>query len=116
MPLYIFQNPNTDETREVFFKMNDKKEYFGDINEQKVEWKRVFLSPNTSIDTEIDPMDKNSYMRKTENKAGTLGEMWDHSKELSEKRAKKMGKDPIKQEYFKQYKKNHKGVKHYLDK
>ena len=42
----------------------------------------------------------------------TVGDMWDLSKDMSEKRAKKAGKDPVKEKYFKDYEKKRKGVKH----
>ena len=41
--------------------------------------------------------------------------MWDRSKELSEIRAAKEGKDPIKEKYFKDYAKKTKGKKHSKD-
>ena len=41
--------------------------------------------------------------------------MWDRSKELSEKRKEKEGRDPVQQQYFKDYSKKRKGVKHPKD-
>jgi predicted nucleic acid-binding Zn ribbon protein len=38
MPIYLYQNPETDEVLEVLQGMNDKHEYF---DEQGIEWKRV---------------------------------------------------------------------------
>ena len=47
---------------------------------------------------------------------GSVGDMLDYSKELSEKRAESNGGvDPVKQKYFKNYEKKN-GVKHVADK
>ena len=54
-------------------------------------------------------------MEYTKNKKGTLGDLWDASREASEKRIKKYGKDPVKEKHFKKFKKE-KGIKHGLDK
>lgn len=111
MPLYFFQNQQTEEIREVFFHMNDVKEYFGDPEDNDAaEWKRIYTVPMASIDTEIDPFDKNAYMRKTENKNTTLGEMWDKSAEMSRKRAERTGKDPVKEKFLDNYKKERNGI------
>ena len=45
----------------------------------------------------------------------TIGQLWDESKVLSEKRAKVGGKDPVKEKYFKNYKKRRRGIKHPQD-
>lgn len=113
MPIYLYQNPETDEVLEVFQGMNDKHEYF---DEQGVEWKRVFTVPTASIDTKIDPFSANEFVRKTGNKNGTLGEVMDLSAELSEKRSQQTGtEDPVKRKVFSDYEKKV-GKKHLLDK
>jgi hypothetical protein len=43
MPLYQFQHPEKGDMVEVFFNMNDEKEF---IDEEGVEWKRVFSNIN----------------------------------------------------------------------
>ena len=112
MPIYIYQNPNTEEYLEVFQGMNDKHEYFDGSG---LKWKRVFISPNAAIDLDADPFDKQSFLDKT-NKAGSMGELWDRSKEMSDKRASMSGgADPYKQQYFKDYSKKRKGAKHLSD-
>lgn len=63
----------------------------------------------------IDPHDSKAFLKKT-NVPGTVGEMWDRSKELSERRAAKEGADPVKQAYYKDYSKKHKGRKHISEK
>jgi hypothetical protein len=98
MPYYLFSHPETGETQDIFFHMNDEKVY---IDENGVKWNREFTVPQASIDANIDPYSKRAFMDKT-NKAGTFGEMMDLSKELSEKRGGK--EDPIKQKYKKNWK------------
>jgi hypothetical protein len=99
MPYYLFSNPETKEVQEIFFHMNDEKVY---IDENGLKWKREFVVPQASIDTNIDPYSKRAFIDKT-NKAGTFGEMMDLSKELSEKRGGKKN-DPVKKQYVQDWK------------
>ena len=82
MPLYTFEHPETEETRDIFFKMNDEKKF---VDDNGVEWRRVFYPPTFAFDTMIDPHDEKAFARKTE-KGGTVGELFDISKEMSERR------------------------------
>ena len=99
MPYYLFSHPETQEVQEIFFHMNDEKIY---IDENGVKWNREFVVPQASIDANIDPYSKRAFMEKT-NKAGTFGEMFDLSKELSEKRGGKKN-DPLKKDFQKEWK------------
>jgi hypothetical protein len=98
MPYYLFRHPETEELIELFFHMNDEKKF---IDEAGLEWRREFVVPQASIDVNIDPHSKRAFMDKTY-KAGTFGEMFDLSKELSEKRGGK--NDPVKQDFKKNWK------------
>tara|TARA_R110002020_G_scaffold214891_1_gene422070 strand:+ start:628 stop:972 length:345 start_codon:yes stop_codon:yes gene_type:complete len=112
MPIYIYQHPDSDKFIEVFQGMNDVHEYT-DANGLK--WSRVFTSPNAAIDLEVDPYSNTQFIEKTAN-AGTMGEMWDRSSELSHKRAEQNdGIDPMKKKYFKEYSKKRDGAKHLKD-
>ena len=80
------------------------------IDEKGIEWKRKWTLPNAAIDAEIDPFNSNEFVRKTASKKGTMGDLWDQSKELSEKRKEKHGgKDPVKEKYLKEWSKERKG-------
>ena len=100
MPLYIYQHPKTEETIEIFQGMNDTHEY---TDSEGTQWRRVFLSPNANFDTDVDPFSKSDYLKATENKRGTIGDMMDYSKELSQRRAEKSGTDPVKEKFLKVY-------------
>lgn len=108
MPNYLFQHPETGETQEVFQHMNDSHVYVKD----GVSWNRIFTVPTASIDTNIDPMSHKDWNLKTENKRGTIGDMMDRSKELSEQRAKIVGKDPVKEKFFENHRKKTGGKYH----
>jgi hypothetical protein len=82
MPTYTFEHPETGETVDVFFHMNDNKSYKDDSG---LEWKRVFYPTRFAFDTQIDPHDPKAFVKKTE-KGGTLGDIMDLSKEMSERR------------------------------
>ena len=101
MPIYLFENPKTGEIKEVVQKMNEDHIY----SEDGVEWKRIFTIPNASIDVmDSDPYSKDAFMKKT-NRNMTVGDMWDISQEMSEKRIQKDGKDYIKENSIKKYEK-----------
>ena len=112
MPFYIYQNEITKEVKEVFQSMNDIHEYFGENGNEK-NWKRIFTIPQASIDTKQDPFSANHFLDRTKSKKGNYGNMLDYSKELSQKReAITGGKDPIKENYYKEYSKNRRGALH----
>lgn len=112
--MYIFQNPETEEEIEVFFHMDDEKKY---IDDQGVEWKRVFISSQLRTESSIDPWDNASFVNSTSNMKGSVGDLLDKSSELSSIRAEQNGGvDPLKKKYFNNYSKERNGVKHHLDK
>jgi|TARA_R100000084_G_scaffold109117_1_gene74086 hypothetical protein len=109
MPIYVYKHPEQEEYREVFQGMNDEHVY----SEGGVEWQRIFLSPNASVSTSIDPFNRQQYIDATYQKKGTVGDMMDLSAELSAKRAEKTGgKDPIKEKFYDNYAKERGGAEH----
>lgn len=115
MPLYDFFNETTQETREVFFKMDDVKEYNGEDGTEIGQWRRLYSSPQLSIDTDFDPRNKEEFIRRGE-KYKDLGSLMDKSRELSEKREQKDGRDSVKDKFFEDYKKTRNGKEHPLSK
>lgn len=102
MPLYIYEHPESGERVEIVQHMNEKHEYIKD----GVEWKRVFDVPQATIDnlSNLDPFNKQQFLDRTSKLRGiTQGDLWDVSAELSRKRAKKMGKDPVKEKAAAKY-------------
>ncbi len=113
MPQYLFCHPEDDsQIVEVFFLMNDKKFY---IDDSGLEWRRVFTVPQASIDSDIDPNNREEFARRAA-KYSTVGDLADKSKELSEKRKSKEGYDPLEQKFFKDYAASRGGKKHPKDK
>ncbi len=108
MPLYSFLNEETNETIDIFMSMNDKHEY---VDEHGFQWRRLFTVPYTSLDVNLDPRSKKDFIRRTE-KYSKLGDLMDCSKELSEKREQKDGRDGVKDKFFEDYKRNRNGKEH----
>ena len=108
MPNYLFEEIETGRIVEVFQNMNDLHEY----SENGVAFRRVWSIPGASIDSQADPFDTAKYVDKTYNQKMTLGNMWSASKELSEKRKDKLGYDPIKENYKKEYSEKRGGMKY----
>ena len=103
MPLYLYQHPETEELIEVVQNMKDEHVYIDDVGTQ---WSRVFTSPNAAMDScELDPYSSSDFIKATNKKGMTNGEMWDLSKEMSNKRKRKGGKDKIKEKAVKEYEK-----------
>ena len=112
MPNYIFQNPETGETIEVFQFMKDEHVHFVDGKQ----WNRVYTIPQAASNTaKIDPYSSKDFARRTENKNLTWGDMWSESAKLSEDRKQKDGVDHVKTEHFNRYAASRKGMKHELD-
>jgi hypothetical protein len=107
MPIYLFQHPITKEITEVFQTMNQEHVFF---DEKGIEHKRLYTSPNYSIDSKIDPFSPSDFTEKTRNKKGTIGDLLNKSKELSEIRGGETS-DPVLKNYFSSYEKE-KGIKH----
>ena len=110
MPIYTFEHPDTGEVREVLQKMTDSHEY----EAEGVEWRRVWACPNAAIDSEIDGS-KENFLKHISERKGTYGEVMDASREASEKRIKKYGRDTVKEKYFKEYSEKRHGMKHKQD-
>ena len=90
MPLYLFKNPEREEYVEVHQKMKDKHVF---IDDRGIEWERVWTAPTTSIGLQNDADSSQQFVDKT--KGWSVGDMWDYSKEMSEKRKSKRGYDHI---------------------
>ena len=113
MGLFIFQHPKTGKIVEIVLGINDEKIY---IDKKGVKWDRVYTAPQMSVDTKIDPSSASEFDRKFANKKHSIGDLWDSSAELSQKREKIMGKDPIKEKSIENYAKDRKGRKPRMNK
>jgi predicted nucleic acid-binding Zn ribbon protein len=110
MPIYIYEHPETGEHIEVLQSMKEEHTY---KDEEGVEWRRVFLSSELNTTGNIDPWNKNDFMNKTAGDSGSMGDLMDRSKDLSEMRAQQNGGvDPVQQKYFEDYKKRRGGKAH----
>mgnify|MGYP006935470275 CR=1 FL=1 len=107
MPAYLFSNPkNPKEIVEIFMGMNETHEYV----KNGVKWNREWSIPRAAIDTKSDPFSEKDFIRNTNNKKGSVADVWERSAEMSEKRAQKLGgADPVKQKYFAKEKKRRNG-------
>ncbi|MAH47189.1 hypothetical protein CMI37_15285 [Candidatus Pacearchaeota archaeon] len=104
MPIYEYSHPETGKVIEVIQGMTDKHTF---VDDQGVEWKRVFNLPNAAIDTSVNPFSEQEFVDYTAKKGMTAGEMMDLSGELSKKRenSKDNGIDPVKQKTVTEYEK-----------
>lgn len=114
MPFYIFINPDTQEEIEVQQRMTEPHVY---IDENGLEWQRVFTSHQVAGGIYHDPFSSDHYLEKSRySSSSTYGELVDRATEDSHKRASKNGGvDPIKSKWFKTYSAKRKGKKHPKD-
>jgi len=110
MPFYTFSNPNSGETIDIFFHMNDEKVY---IDDNGVTWNREYYSPELNMTGKTDPWDSKQFVEKTGKTQGTVGDLLDRSAELSKERASQNGGvDPVKEKYYNNYTKERNGAIH----
>lgn len=101
MPIYIYQHPKTKEIKEVLQSIDSKHEF---IDKDNVKWNRIFTAPQINTDGSLNAdCDEKKFSEFTKNKKQTIGDLWDRSAELSEKRKKIYGNDPIKEKYKKDW-------------
>lgn len=106
---YLFQHPDTQEIIEVEQLMLDKHEF---IDDNGVEWERIFTVPNAFVTEKVDPYSSNQFMNKTNGQNQRLGDLYERSKELSAMRAEKNGGvDPLRQKAELEYSKKRGGRK-----
>ena len=112
MPLYLYENKETGEVVEVLQGMSELHEYQGINGREKGLWRRVFVNPNLSFDTNVDDTSAKSFVTSAQNKNYSYGDLFDKSAEASDKRAQKYGKDPIKEKKYAEYSKMTNGKLH----
>ena len=96
MPAYLFENPETGQIVEVKQDMDSDHSY----EENGVKYNRIITVANAAIDSKIDPFSSKDFVAKTASKRETLGDIFDRSKEASEKRKEIIGKDTVKENYY----------------
>lgn len=112
--IYQFINTVTSGIADVWIPITgDTNTYNGENGLETGVWKRNWAG-NASVGfthhTKIDPYSPKDFLNATDKKM-TMGEMWDLSKEMSQKRASKDGIDHVQQKNWKDYEKKH-GVRH----
>ena len=113
MPLYLYENKETEEVVEVLQGMSEVHEYQGECGTQKDLWRRVYVNPGLSSDTKMDAFDSKSFVASTVNKNDTYGDLQNRAAEASAIRAQKNGgKDPVKEKYYNDYKQKTNGKLH----
>lgn len=109
MPLYLYLDERDGSVHEVVQTMKEEHRAFA---KDGYELKRIFINPNASIDSKWDENSSKDFIEKTGRKRGTVGDLFDKSKELSLKREQKEGCDPIKEKMYNDYSKKRDGATH----
>lgn len=113
MPEYLFINPD-DPEEIVSVHQSMKEEHKYEANGKA--WSREYTVPKANIDSRINPESQSEFVDKTANKKGTMGDLWDVSQEMSERRKDIYGgKDPVAQKHYESYSQKRNGMKHNSD-
>jgi len=110
MPIYLYQNPKTGKVKEIVQSVHDNHEFF----EDGIKWDRIFTAPEVNtFGTLGAESNARQFSELTGKQKGTMGDLWDRSQELSDKRKKLYGgEDPVKKKYYKDWSKKRKGKVH----
>lgn len=110
MPIYLYQNPKTGKVKEIIQSVHDTHEY----SENGIKWDRIFTAPEVNtFGTLGAESSARQFSELTGKQKGTMGDLWDRSQELSDKRKKLYGgEDPVKKKYYKDWSKKRKGKVH----
>lgn len=103
MPNYEFQKLSDNSIHCIFFKFSDAPAIGSVIEYESEQYKRIASVPYASQDTVIDPYSEKDFVRATNKKGGTFGELFDRSAELSKIREQKDGVDKISEKTKKEY-------------
>jgi hypothetical protein len=107
MPQYTFLNEETNETIDVIMSMKEPHVY---IDKDGKEWSRVFYAGQASVDSHYNCWSQQKFLEKTNTPRATMGDIFDRSAELSEKRKQETGHtDPIREAAEKKYSATRKG-------
>lgn len=112
MPLYTFQK--NSKIKDFFFNSSEVVSIGATVDIEGETWTRIPVNPNVQIDSieKININDPKKFAEVTGKKKGTVGSLFDLSKELSEKRAERNGgEDPVAKEFEKNHAKKRKGKK-----
>lgn len=110
MPYYRYSHPKTNEIKDIFQSMNDLHEY---VDEKGIKWNRIFTAPELNTQDKLSAESSaKDFSRVVADQKGTMGDLWDRSAELSEKRKKLYGEDKVKKEYYENWSKKRKGKIH----
>lgn len=111
MPEYSYHHPkNPQKIVTIIQTMTEPHRY---VDEKGVEWVRIWEAPLPAVDSKIDPFSETKFVEKTGKGKGTIGDLWDRSKEWSLKREDKVGAtDPTLKKYFENYRKKRNGKAH----
>jgi hypothetical protein len=104
VPIYQYIDDDSGEVFDVIQNAFEKHEFFVEGKQMR----RLFSVPNVSIDSK--PMSESAFLDKTSKMKGTVGDLHDFSRDLSEKRGG--DNDPVRQSYYSEYAAKRRGKEH----
>jgi hypothetical protein len=118
MPLYEFQNIETEEVKEFYFSIKNPPQIGSIVEIENEKWKRLFpTNVQGIVKGSSTPISAQQFAHDTARKKGTVGDLFDQAQEQSEKRAKQSvtGRDSVQDKWFDNWSKKRSGKKHPAD-
>jgi hypothetical protein len=110
MPLYSYIDDRDDKVYDIVQGMNDVHEATAPDG---YKLSRLWMKPLMSVDAKLNPNDPQSFVKYTNSRKGSYGELLDLSKELTQQRKdKNAGYDQVEQDMFTNYSKTRAGREH----
>lgn len=112
MPVHSFTDETSGATIDVYVSANAPATEHQTQVLNGVTYKRIYAAPLTSRDTSFGDCDRGDFARKVDGKRGLkLGDSWEISAEMSERRAQRDGVDPVREQFYSNYAKEN-GERH----
>lgn len=103
---YEFQNVTDGTYKSIYFHHSKAPSIGSVIEYEGQQWKRVASTVHASIDTKFDPNSKSDFIKVTNKRGSTFGNMFDLSKEFSAMREEKNGVDEVRNDHENKHEKD----------
>lgn len=112
MPIHSFVHEASGETIDVYVPASaPAPEHQLQVRDGR-EYRRVYAAPLAAKDTQYGDASLKDFSRKTSDKSGLkVGDMWEISREMSDRRRQRDGVDVVRERYYEKYEQEY-GEKH----
>lgn len=103
MPIHQFQHEESGEIIEEYVPAAAPAADHQKIERNGKVYKRVYVAPLAARDTKVGSGSIEDFRRMTDEKRMKNGDLWEISKQMSEEREAKHGRDPVKEKHYRDF-------------